>query len=270
MEQTKSWTITDIEALDEDAAFELAEDTTVIKEHDVLFIDFGGHFGYSALVFFNGHQIGYANDYELHHRPTRWDEDQHEKTHEELRALYEEKLRQTLFTEEELTAPLAEYDEFQRRERFLRDLYPLRVDHLSIFGIDYSGATVTHIKEQSVFDRLKGNYPYYSEVSFCYYADKDFRDHQDQIYAALVAAKDGNSENFEYWVDAFVREMANHEYHINWQADYDTLGAFGRVRWRGEQENLACYFDDLGFNDVQRRAYFEARRKYAAGLGEDY
>ena len=266
MENTKTWTIADIEALDEDAAFELAEDTTVIKDHDVCFVDFGGYFGFSALVFCNGHHIKYANDYELHHRPTQWDEDQHKKTHEELRALYEEKLRRTLFTDDELTAPLAEYDEFQRRERFLRDLYPLRVDHLSIFGIDYSGATVTHIKEQSVFDRLKGNYPYYSDISFCYYADKDFRDRQDQLYAALEAAKDGTLENFDYWVDAFKYEMANHEYHINWQADFDTIGAFAAIPWRGDDADVNKYFDDACFNDVQRRAYLEAYRQYFAEL----
>lgn len=263
MENTKTWTIADIEALDEDAAFELAEDTTEIKGHDVYFVDFGGYFGFSALVFCNGHHIKYANDYESHHRPTQWDEDQHEKTHEELRAWYENALQNTLFTEEELRAPLRSYDEYTRKQRFLRSLYAMREDHLSIFGNFRNDAEI------AAYERAKAEHPYYSDVAFSYYKDKAFVDRMDELLTALEAAKSGTLENFDYWVSAFKYEMANHEYHINWQADFDTIGAFAAIPWRGDDADVNKYFDDACFNDLQRRAYLEAYRQYFAEL-KDY
>ena len=61
------WDIHRIEALSEHEAQTMALDTEAIKAHSVYFVDFGGYFGYSCLVFRNGHHIYYANDYELHH-----------------------------------------------------------------------------------------------------------------------------------------------------------------------------------------------------------
>ena len=48
--------------------------------------------------------------------------------------------------------------------------------------------------------------------------------------------------------------MANHEYQINWQGDYDVLQALG---FNCEYENeMAC------LNDEQLRAYREAKIEY--------
>ena len=72
------YNIRDIEALTESGAAAFAEEMEEIKGHQVYFIDFGGYFGFSALVFADGQHIYYANDYELHHKG---------KSREELRAL---------------------------------------------------------------------------------------------------------------------------------------------------------------------------------------
>ena len=55
--------------------------------------------------------------------------------------------------------------------------------------------------------------------------------------------------------------MFNHEYSINWQADYDTLSVFGRITYK-ENATLTDYFDQLKFNDTQRLAYTAARKEY--------
>ena len=60
-------------------------------------------------------------------------------------------------------------------------------------------------------------------------------------------------------------------YVINWQADYDTLSAFGHVEWHGENEDaLEKYFDELKFNDVQKKAYRDARTEYYENNKEMY
>lgn len=70
-------------------------------------------------------------------------------------------------------------------------------------------------------------------------------------------------DNFEYWKSAFKYEMANHEYAINWQADWDTLSAFGNIQYHGHDENeVEQYFDELHFTETQRKAYWAARREY--------
>lgn len=76
---TKEYTIRDIEALTETQAAAMAIESVTVKGHQVYFVDFGGYFGYSALVFADGHYIKYANDYELHHQG---------KSRDELREFY--------------------------------------------------------------------------------------------------------------------------------------------------------------------------------------
>lgn len=48
---TKEYTIRDIEALTETQAAAMAIESVTVKGHQVYFVDFGGCFGYSALVF---------------------------------------------------------------------------------------------------------------------------------------------------------------------------------------------------------------------------
>lgn len=57
----KEYTIRDIEALTEAQAAAKQLEVTEIKGHQIYFVDFGGYFGYSVLVFADGHYIKYAN-----------------------------------------------------------------------------------------------------------------------------------------------------------------------------------------------------------------
>ena len=59
----KNYTIKEIEALTQEQAAAMAEETAEIKEHTVYFVDFGGYFGYSALVYVDGMHIYHANEY---------------------------------------------------------------------------------------------------------------------------------------------------------------------------------------------------------------
>lgn len=244
---TNSATIKDIESMTESDIAGMALEVLDIKGHTVYMVDFGGYFGYSCLVCLNGHHIYYANDYELHHSG---------RSRDELRELYLGKMRSILFTQDEIAAPLADYDEYRRKEHYLRNYYGMQEDRVSMFCILH-----TKQEEQEYEEKIAGMV--FNPVGFAYYNNVDFVVGHVELFRKLEAAKDAMGTNFEYWKDAFKREMANHEYHINWQADYDTLSAFGCIQYHGDEGNeLEQYFDELNFSDVQRKAYLEARREY--------
>ena len=245
-----NFSISTIESLTEAKAKKYAEESIEIKGHTIYFIDFGGYFGYSACVFCNGHHICYANDYELHHNHDNL-------THEELKELYIQRMNNILFTEEELSAPLKDYDEYRRKSYFLTNYYGMRESHYSVWSS----------KEDRKASKVKGLYA--SSVNFSYYDNKEFVDKLNELEDALENAQNQLKNNFEYWVNAFVYEMGNHEYHINWQADFDTLSAFGNPVWRHSGNSLTFWFDDVNFNETQRKAYREAIRRYSKMVREN-
>jgi hypothetical protein len=159
-------------------------------------------------------------------------------------------MQNKLFTPDEIISPLKDYSEYRRRDYYLRNYYGMQEDYISIFGrADGDDRNISGM----IFDR----------VSFAYYNNADFvRDHV-ALAEKLEAVKNEMQNSFEYQKSAFKYEMGNHEYHINWQADYDTLSAFGEIRYHGDKsDELEQYFKELHFTDVQRRAYLAARREY--------
>lgn len=255
MTEQRTYSIEDIEALTEQEAAALAIERMEIKDHTVYFVDFGGYFKYSCLVFRNGYHIHYANDYELHHNG---------RTRDELREWYIDGMNRALFTEEEIAAPLTDYDEYDRKDYFLRNYYGMASDYLSCWG------NFSNEKFAKAWEEKKKAYPYVSPISFGYYADESFARHLAELYEKLQAAKNAMADNFEYYKGAFKHEMANHEYHINWQADFDTLSAFGFIQYHGdENDELEKYFDELKLNDTQRRAYLAARTEYLQEASEN-
>ena len=243
----ESVTIKEIENLDEQTAKEIAEEAIEIKGHQVYFVDFDGYFGYSALVFCNGHHIHYANDYELHHQG---------KTHEELKAWYIEGLNNKLYTEEELSEPIKNYSDYELKRYFLQNYYGMREDYISAFCIAPTE------KEEQAFKKSVKNM-FYNPVCFAYYKNEEFVKKCVQLHVALTKAKSDTLDNFDYWKDAILTEMFNHEYGINWQADFDTLSAFGNPEWRrGDKNTLEAWFKDVGFNALQKKAYRAAREEY--------
>ena len=114
-----------IESLTEEQAEILALEKTVIKDHTVYFVDFGGYFGYSALVFRRNRHIYYANDYELHHRNL--------ESKDELKAWYIKSLNGKLFTYDEVMGEAKDYDELSRKRYFTHNYFRMVYDTISPF-----------------------------------------------------------------------------------------------------------------------------------------
>lgn len=69
-------------------------------------------------------------------------------------------------------------------------------------------------------------------------------------------------KDYEQAYDAFMYEMGNHEYHINWQADWDVLSCFGLDDDVCEYEDGKDpdeYMDAMGLSPVTKAAYHDAR-----------
>ena len=240
------WNIKMIESIAEKSASEIAEEHTTVKGHDIYFVDFEGYFGYSMLVYLNGGYIHYANDYELHHPSHKGDK-------EYLRNYYIEQAKAKLFTEEELGEPLRSYDDYTRKNYYLHNYYPMQAERESIFAINPTD------EEKKAFKERTKDWTY-NPVGFCYMPDAEFVKRNIKLANQLEKVKEDTIDNFDYWKSAFLYEMYNHEYGINWEADYSTLSAFGNIEYH--DDNLKAYFDELGFNETQRTAYMAARAQY--------
>lgn len=238
--------IQDIESLKEIQAAQLAEDSAIVKGHNVYFVDFGGYFGYSVLVYKNKHHIYFANDYQLHHS---------NKSRAELYQLYIESLNNKLFTEEELTDAIGSYDEYQRKDYFIRNYYGMQKDYISIFFI---GSDDERAERKKQFEGK-----IFNPIALAYYksSDSDFVNHHKELSNTLEQRKEEMTSNFEFLKNAYLYEMWNHEYGYNWQGDYDVLSCFGHIRYNSN-DDLQDYFEQLHFTEVEKSAYFAARKEY--------
>ena len=153
-----NWNIDSIQNIAYEEAQKNALETITIKDHDCFFVDFGGAFGYSVLVFRSGKHIHYANDYELHHGYLV-----EEQGKEALRQYYIDTMQNKLFTDAELLQGITSYDEYKHKDYFLRNYWIMQFDSLSIFRIGE--------KAQKEFDEAKPKFPFYNPISFCYVAD---------------------------------------------------------------------------------------------------
>ena len=233
----------DLETLPESKAKEMAIESMVIKGYyNVFFVNLGGAFGYSCLVYKNGHPIHYLNNFALHYPQI--------KSEKELKEKFINILNNKVFTEEELLQPLKTYDEYNNKLYFLNNYYHMDHDNVSQFFI----VTPESVKEHE--KAIEGLY--YNPVGFCYMADEKFIDHHKELYMNLEKLFADTVNDYEYQKSAFEYEMWNHEYAINWQGDYDVLSVFGNVNFHDDVDTM---MNKLGFNDVQKHAYRDARAK---------
>lgn len=242
----KEWTISEIEALTLAEVIIINEDDVEINGHDIYFVDFGGYFGYSALVFKDGAHIYYANDYELHHKG---------KNKEELKAWYMETLPNKVFTDEDL-AVVKNYTDYENKDYFLRNYYIQRIPYETAFHIYHNER-----EEKEFAEKVKDKY--YNPISFCYVDQKykGFCERQKELLEKLKAAKEAAANgNFDYWKNAFLYEMFNHEYGIAWDNDYNVISCFASIGYNNN--TLEQCFDDAKFTEVQRKAYRAARDEY--------
>lgn len=224
------------------AAFAPDFEMVPVKGHNVMLVDLGESFGYSALVFAEGRHIYHANDYELHHRS---------KTREELKGLYIEKMERVLFTREELLSkePMG-YDEYGRKMRYVRNYHPMRRENVSVFRIGgYSR------EEQAFIDEAL-----LSPVAFAYYKDRDFIKELFELFEAVTSTWEA-SKDPESMYKAFLAEMYNHEYQINPQRDFDVINCFASVPYCYEDDTAEHYLSEAGFTDEIKQAYYRARRE---------
>ena len=211
----KEMNITTIENLAYEEAKNIAMEHMIIKDHDCFFVDFGGYFGYSILVFKNEKHIYYANDYELHHRHLV-----KEKGRDTLREYYIKEMNGKLYTDVEMMEESSSYDEYEKKNHFLRNYYIMRYDHESIFFIG------TDAEREERKKRIEKNYPYYNPVSFCYVADQKIVEIQREYLRILQNAYERLQNDLGVFREMVRKELANHEACITY--DYtDALGALG-------------------------------------------
>lgn len=209
----KNYNIDDIRALTIEEARQMALETMEIKEHECFFVDFKGYFGYSVLVFKNGKHIHYADDFELHHAYIV-----KENGKEALKQWYIETLNRKLYTDAELLEEIKSYDEYKKKDHFLRNYYIMRYDYVSIFGIGKEA--------KKKFDEARKTYTIYNPVSFCYVKDKSIVDTQAKYLNYLKKAYNRLKDNTETFRGMVSHELANHEACIT--CDYkDALDALG-------------------------------------------
>lgn len=69
-------------------------------------------------------------------------------------------------------------------------------------------------------------------------------------------------KDYEFAKDAFYYEMCNHEYGINYyQGNWDVISCFWNVEY-DDSDDFNLYFDTLKTDEIIRKAYKDARKKY--------
>lgn len=80
-------------------------------------------------------------------------------------------------------------------------------------------------------------------------------------------------KDYDFAKSAFYYEMRNHEYAINWQADWDVCRCFcyeEELPYHGDESGeLTKYFDFLGWDEQTRQAYRDARKQYYKAAEEN-
>lgn len=207
--------IKEIEKLTFDEAKKIASDSMKIKDHECIFADLVGAFGFSVLVFRNGKHIYYANDYELHHTSKMA-----EGGILALKKYYIDEMNRKLFTDSELTEPITTYDEYTRKDYFLRNYWIMQYDRLSIFGIGEAA--------QKDFDEKKPNFPFYNPVSFCYVSDSEIIKKQKKYAKNIENQYTKLKDSAETFREMIRKELENHEACVTCSYT-DALSALGLI-----------------------------------------
>ena len=237
--------IDEIYALDEIHVKEMAKESIEIKGHTVYFVDLGGYFGYSALVFAEGRHIYHANDYALHHSTMNGNEDL-------LREWYVSTMKNKLFTEDELRTSSDDYSVRTAKEQYLRNYYPMRREYQSVFGgEDKARDWYQKDKTSAVFSKL----------AFAYFKkeDRPFVNHMDELYKAFTECNNP-LRDYDHAKQAFKAEMFDHEYSINSQGDWDVINCFCPVGYKGDGTEL----EQTGWSEEIKKAYRDAAKEVLA------
>lgn len=244
----------ELETLPEETAAEWSDAMEEVNGHNVYFIPFDDYKGYSCIVYRGGRIMPYAGDSQSRHK------DMYRK---DLRAAMLRRMQHTLFTDEQIVAPLKDYSDYQARSYYLHNHFGCMRDHVSIFRTPVLRGSKEDIDGQREFEQ-KTKDMVYDPIAFAFFnpEDREFVVRHCKLYNELHKREEEKKDDFDYWLNAFIIEMNDHEYPINYyQGNWDTLSAFGNIEYdrEGQDDNLTFYFDQLKFNDTQRRAYRAAR-----------
>ena len=205
--------INEIERLTYEEAKKISIEEMEIKEHQILFVEINGGFGYSVLVFKDGKHIYYANDYELHHGYMVREEGK-----EALRQWYIDTLNNKLYTDSELMQDVKSYYEYEKKSYFLRNYYIMRYDYVTAF---YIGA-----EQKKEIEKEKKNFPFFNPVSFCYVNDESIISTQTAILNHLESEYAKLKESIEFFREMVSSQLSNHE--AGYTGSYsDALEALG-------------------------------------------
>lgn len=255
--KTLSCSWDELETLPQETALEYADDVIEINGHTVYFVNRAEKRGYTALVYRSGKILPHAGDSALHY-PDMY--------RANLREKFMQRLRSQLYTDEGLTAPLKDYEDYKNRLHYLHNHYGYQRPFITIFRKPVVRGSQEDLDGQRDFEQ-KTKDMIYDPVAFGFYAqeDRDFVERHCELYKAVKKLIDGKSEDYDFYFNAFCYEMANHEYPINWQGNYDVCSVFGPVEYdkENDDQNLTFYFDQLNFTQAQRRAYMAARNHIA-------
>lgn len=221
-----------------------------IKGHEVYFVDFGGYFGFSALVFLNGKHLYYADDFQLHHKMkyTYHGKEVESVPHtpETLKDYYIEVFNNKLFTFDELQYSY-NYDDYQKKDYYFRNYWIMQFDRLSAFYISGTDA-------EKEFKKAEKKYPFYNCYSFCYMKDENIIKLQLETARKLLDSYKNILKDPELFREAVRYELDNHEACITMEY-YDALGALGVSYSKLSDQFKAIVNTEL--NDCIRR-YCEA------------
>lgn len=206
-------TIYEIEKLNYEDAMNLAVEEIKIKNHDILFVDIPGGFGYSALVFYDGKQIYHANQYQLHFNYIF-----QQSGIDGLKSRFIDILNGKLYTESELLEECRTYDEYEKKTYFVRNYY--------IMHYDYRTAWAFGREQNEELEKEKKNYKFFNPVSFCYVNDESIAEKQNEFLNHLEKEYSRLKNNIEIFREMVSKELANHEACIT--CDYtEALNALG-------------------------------------------
>lgn len=193
--------IKEIEKITYEEAKENALEALSIKEHECFFMDFSDSgFGYSVLVFKNKKHVFHANDYELHHHRLA-----EEKGRKALRAFYIKEMHEKLYTDAEMMEPVKSYDEYERKNNFLRNYYIMRYDHETIFFIG------TDEEREERIRKIEKRFPYFNPISFSYVSDMEIVKRQEMIAQHLALEFEKLKQDNDVFRDMVKKQLANHE-----------------------------------------------------------
>ena len=68
-------------------------------------------------------------------------------------------------------------------------------------------------------------------------------------------------KNPEFAESAFYYEMGNHEYHINWQGDWDVCSCFGDCEY-SDGKTYVDYLKEIGYTQETINAFKLAKKRF--------